>query len=226
LCPWASQGVDDRMDPELRERVGRLLARMDGPVTAHVWPAQDPATDGLLTLLRDLAAVAPRLGLVIEDGPPAGVPTPEGSVMELWTAQGPTGIRYLGFPGGYEFGPLLETILALSADTAPAAGPETLARLRRLEQPMTVRVFVAATCPHCPRAVRVAHEVARAVPGRIVVETVDTATFENLTRRAGVQGVPTTELNERLVVVGAVGPEQLVEAMEEAARRPPRPRRA
>ena len=69
------------------------------------------------------------------------------------------GIRFYGIPGGYEFSSLIEDIVDVSKGVTELS-KETKQALQELEKPIHIRVFVTMSCPHCPRAVRMAHQMA------------------------------------------------------------------
>jgi len=54
------------------------------------------------------------------------------------------GIRFYGLPAGYEFAALLEDILAVSRGKS-ALSPATIERLRVLDRPLHLQVFVTPT---------------------------------------------------------------------------------
>jgi len=54
------------------------------------------------------------------------------------------GIRFYGLPAGYEFATLLEDILAVSRGKS-ALSPATIERLRTLDRPLHLQVFVTPT---------------------------------------------------------------------------------
>ena len=69
------------------------------------------------------------------------------------------GIRYFGIPSGYEFSSLIEDILMISKNES-GLSPETKTQLAGLSTPLHLQVFVTPTCPYCPQAVRLAHQLA------------------------------------------------------------------
>jgi len=80
--------------------------------------------------------------------------------------------------------------------------------LKNLDQPLHLQVFVTPTCPYCPRAVLLAHQMAMENPLMILAEGVEATEFPELANRFNVRGVPQTVINAGSgMVVGAV-PEQ------------------
>ncbi len=118
-------------------------------------------------------------------------------------------IRFLGTPSGFEFVALIRAILLVGG------GPSLLsdvsrARLAAVDRPMTVHVFSTPTCPHCPRAVALAHEMAFANTN-ITAYAVEVTEYPDLARRYHVTGVPKTVVDDRVEILGALPEEAFVE---------------
>jgi thiol-disulfide isomerase/thioredoxin len=91
-----------------------------------------------------------------------------------------------------------------------ALSAETKAFLGELSQPVLLQVFTTPTCPYCPRAVVLAHQMAMESPW-VQAEMVDAVEFTELADRYDVSGVPQTTINSGLAhVVGAVPEQNLV----------------
>ncbi len=115
------------------------------------------------------------------------------------------GIRFYGIPAGYEFASLLEAIkLVGNGDLRLSAS--TLDMVKTIQEPVHIQVFVTPTCPYCPRAVVLAHQLAYASPW-ITADMVEATEFPHLSMKYQVMGVPRTIINEKVHIEGAV-PEQ------------------
>ena len=112
------------------------------------------------------------------------------------------GIRFYGSPNGYEFATLIEDIRMASRGTTSLA-PSTVDALSHLTAPLHLQVFVTPTCPYCPRAVLLAHQMAMASDW-ITADAVDATEFPDLADHYHVQGVPRTVINEAVHIEGAV----------------------
>jgi glutaredoxin-like protein len=120
-----------------------------------------------------------------------------------------TRIRFLGAPAGYEFLSLVEAvILAGTDDSGLSANTRTLVA-EHVTEPLDIKVFVTPTCPHCPRAVTLAHRLAAENP-LIQATCVEATEFMDLSRRFNVTGVPKTVVNESIEILGALPEEQFV----------------
>jgi len=117
-------------------------------------------------------------------------------------------IRFLGAPSGYEFMSLIQAVLLVGGRESILSG-ESLKRLAAIDRPVTLQVFTTPTCPHCPRAVAVAHEMAFANPN-ITAYAVEATEFPDLARKYQVNGVPKTIINEEVEILGALPPDEFV----------------
>lgn len=104
------------------------------------------------------------------------------------------GVQFSGIPAGYEFSTLINDIILVSKRDS-GLGAATREFLKTLTQPLLLQVFVTPTCPHCPRAVLLAHQIAMENPAMIHAEAVDAMEFPELSQRFNVQGVPQTVIN-------------------------------
>jgi glutaredoxin-like protein len=124
-------------------------------------------------------------------------------------AERDTHIRFLGAPAGYEFISLIRALLLVGG------GPSQLSegsreRLAKVDRPLAVHVFTTPTCPHCPRAVILAHEMAWA-NANITAYAVEATAFPDLARRYHVTGVPKTVVDGGAEILGAIPEEAFVE---------------
>jgi glutaredoxin-like protein len=125
------------------------------------------------------------------------------------------GIRYAGIPSGHEFSSLINDLVLVSGRES-GLNEETRQFLDGLTQPVLLQVFVTPTCPYCPRAVVLAHQMALESP-MVEAEMVEAMEFPELATRFGVSGVPQTTINEGAgTVVGAVPEEHLVSEIHHA----------
>jgi len=123
------------------------------------------------------------------------------------------GIRLYGIPSGYEFGSFIEDIKLVATGDSGLA-PATRQAVAKLKDPVHIQVFVTPTCPYCPRAVLLAHQLA-VESDLITADMVEVIEFPHLATKYEVMGVPRTVINETIHIEGAV-PEQML--MKEFAR--------
>jgi glutaredoxin-like protein len=125
------------------------------------------------------------------------------------------GVRYAGIPSGHEFSSLIHTLLLVSGRDSDLS-KDTRQKLQELDTPVHLMVFVTPTCPYCPRAVILAHQMAMESP-MIEAEMIEATEFPELSTRFGVSGVPQTTINHGAgSVVGAVPEDQLLAEIQNA----------
>src|SRR5688572_14817932 len=120
-----------------------------------------------------------------------------------------TRIRFLGAPAGYEFMSLIEAVI-LAGTNDSGLTPDSRALLaEHVTGPLDIQVFVTPTCPHCPRAVTLAHRMAVESP-HIRASCVEATEFMDLTRKFRVTGVPKTIVNGSIEMLGALPEDQFI----------------
>ncbi len=125
------------------------------------------------------------------------------------------GIRFFGIPSGYEFMSLLEAIVDVSRGETELS-QETKEALKELDREVNIQVFVTPTCPYCPMAVRLGHQMAMESP-MVKAAMVEATEFPELTQKYEVFGVPKSIFNETLSLEGAVPEEIFLEQVLKAA---------
>lgn len=115
------------------------------------------------------------------------------------------GIRFYGIPSGYEFTSLLEAISIVSQGDS-GLSPDSKRKIKTVDKPVHIQVFITPTCPHCSRAVQLAHRLALE-NDLIVADMIEAIEFPYLSNRYQVQAVPKVDINEKVQFEGAL-PEQ------------------
>lgn len=119
------------------------------------------------------------------------------------------GMRYAGIPAGHEFTSLVHDLVLVSGRDS-ALSQKSRDFLGKLTSPVLLQVFVTPSCPYCPRAVLLAHQMALESP-MVQAEMVEAMEFPELSERHGVSGVPQTTINDGAgVVIGAVPEDYLL----------------
>ena len=125
------------------------------------------------------------------------------------------GVRYSGVPAGHEFTSLVHDIINVSKRQTTLS-EETREFLQGLTEPVHMQVFVTPTCPYCPQAVVLAHQMAMESP-MITAEMVEATEFPELSMRFNVSGVPQTTINDGAATVIGAAPEiQMVSEIQKA----------
>jgi glutaredoxin-like protein len=129
-------------------------------------------------------------------------------------AEKDAGIRFYGIPSGYEFVSLLEAIVDVSRGQTELS-EETKEALKKLRKEVNIQVFVTPTCPYCPMAIRIGHQMALESP-MVQAAMVEATEFPELVQKYEVFGVPKSIFNESLTLEGAVPEETFLEQVLKA----------
>lgn len=163
-------------------------------------------------LVRELAEISEKIKAEVYD-----FVTDEGRAKEYSVDKIPAiavlgqedyGLRFFGIPAGYEFTSLVESIIAASSASTDLS-EMTKERLKALSADVHIQVLVTLTCPYCPRAVHLAHQMALETK-HIRADMVETQEFPHLVQRYHVYGVPKVVLNEEVSFEGALPERQFL----------------
>jgi len=91
----------------------------------------------------------------------------------------------------------------------------TRRQVAELQTPVHFQVFVTPTCPYCPRAVLLAHQLAMESE-LIRGDMVEAIEFPHLSMKYQVQGVPRTVINETVHLEGAMPEAMVMARLQEA----------
>lgn len=122
------------------------------------------------------------------------------------------GIRFFGIPAGYEFSSLLSSLLLVSTGQSKLTA-DTKAFLDYNQQPINLKVFVTPTCPYCPGAVILAHQMAY-YSKNVTAEMIEVSEYPHIAQKYAVQGVPRTVVNETQYQEGAAPEAMIVEKIK------------
>ena len=123
-----------------------------------------------------------------------------------------TRMRFLGAPAGYEFSSLIEAIILAGTDDSGLSPESKELIAEKATEPMDIKVFVTPTCPHCPRAVTLAHRMAVESPN-ISATCVEASEFHDLSRQYRVTGVPKTVSSGGAEILGALPEDEFVKGI-------------
>ncbi len=111
------------------------------------------------------------------------------------------GVRIYGIPYGYELQTLISAIINVSRGKTDLSD-KTKAILADVKAPVHIQVFVTLTCPHCPTAASIAHQLA-IESDWIKADVIDSSEFVTLAQKYSVIGVPKVVINGKVEFVGA-----------------------
>jgi glutaredoxin-like protein len=205
-------------EKEAGELKAHLESHLTGPVTMDLFVRpltglwipgrrQCETCEDAVKLLGEVASLSDKITLRIHDvsvepeaAAAAGLDEDEVPAVVLEGAADGRA-RFLGIPTGLEFGTLLRRLMDVArGDTSLA--PATKEALGALAKDVHIRVFVTPSCPFCPRAAVIAHQMA-VESARVTADVVEATEFPELAERYHVHGVPKVVVNETVEFVGA-----------------------
>jgi glutaredoxin-like protein len=205
-------------EKEAGELRAQLALQLQGPVTMDFFtrPASSVRVPGqrecetcaqTQQLLEEAASLSEKITLRIHDvtadplaAQEAGISADDVPAVVLrGAARGR--VRLLGIPAGLEFWTLLRSLIDVARGETSLA-PATKAALDGLAKDVHIRVFVTPSCPFCPRAAQLAHQMA-VESRRVTADVVEAQEFPELAERYDVHGVPKIVVNETVQFVGA-----------------------
>ncbi|MCS7228607.1 MAG: thioredoxin family protein [Candidatus Kryptonium sp.] len=127
------------------------------------------------------------------------------------------GIRYFGIPSGYEFASLLSDIEMVSRGVS-GLSQRSIEKIKEIDVPVHIQVFVTPTCPYCPSAVHLAHQLAME-NDLITADMIEAIEFPDLAEKYMVMGVPKVVMNDIYYFEGALPERHYVDKVLEAARK-------
>ncbi len=215
------------LNDDIVKQVSELFAQMQEPVALIFFGDKNGRCDycdDTRQLMEEIAEISDKLSLEIYDlqenadvAKLHNVDKAPGIVVAAKNGEEIVdyGIRYAGIPSGHEFTSIINDILTVSKRDS-GLSDATREYLRSLDKPVLLQVFVTPTCPYCPRAVVLAHQMAMESE-MVQAEMVESMEFPELAERYSVSGVPHTVINDgKGNVVGAVPESQLVSELQRA----------
>ena len=202
------------LNSDIVEQIREVFAGLKNPVHLMFFGNQEKCDycNDTLQLMEEVASISDLLSLEIYDmdadadlAEKYNVDKAPGLVIAAKEGDQITdfGVRLSGIPSGHEFTSLIQDIVLVS-NRDSGLNPQTREFLKNLDRPVVLQVFVTPTCPYCPRAVVLAHQMAMESP-LIQAEMVEATEFPELAMRHNVSGVPQTTINDgKAHVVGAV----------------------
>ncbi len=202
----------DRMvDPVQLTFFGQKAAAGEAPV-----PVCDECREAG-RLLEEFASLSDKLSLVALDyrtdlaaAEELGVVRIPATLVGTPGQEGPR-IRFFGVPAGYEFGALLDDVLAVSTGVSRLSA-ETLAAMAAVSRPVHLEVLTTPTCPRCPDVVRLAHSFALASPF-VTADMIAVSDFPEVARAHNVLSVPQMVVDGALLGAGPLDEGRLLAAV-------------
>jgi thioredoxin len=187
--------IDERPRKELKEKFQRELQN-EVSLSVFVGPDNKEYCDFTVQLCEELSELDSRIK-------PTVYQNSDGEAIRLGITRTPTvlvgwdqgyKVKYTGAPAGQEAGGFIETVSLISRRDS-GLQEDSKAKLQNIDRDVSIQVYVTPACPHCPRAVLLAHQIAIESKGRVESECVEAAENMDLARQFNVSSVPQQVIN-------------------------------
>jgi len=187
--------IDERSREALKDKFRRELQDEVG-LSIFVGPDNKEYCDFTVQLCEELNELDGRIKpTVYQNG--------DGKATDLGITRTPTilvgwdqghKVKYTGAPVGQEAGGFIEAISLISRrESGLQEGSKS--KLQNIDRDVFIQVYVTPNCPHCPRAVLLAHQVAIESQGRVESECVEASENMDLAMQFNVNSVPQQVIN-------------------------------
>jgi len=122
------------------------------------------------------------------------------------------GVKFNGIPAGHEINSFLSAVIDMSG-VEFGFDKDIIERIKKIDKPVNIKVFITLSCPHCPGAVSNAHRLAMLNP-YIESEMIEAQTFQELSKKYKVSGVPKIIINEKHELLGNQPLEEYLNKLE------------
>ncbi len=177
--------------------------------------------DDILSLLTEIAELSDKIKLEVHDLEEekelaSGLGLEYAPGLAILKEGKDYGVIFTGAPFGYEFTSLIEAIKMISSGDS-GLEDEVKERIRVIDKPVRIKVFVTPSCPYCPRAVITAHRFAYENEN-IVSEMIEAQEFPEISQLYNVYAVPKVVINETVEFEGALPEKQFLEYILDAVK--------
>jgi alkyl hydroperoxide reductase subunit F len=195
------------LDQDLKEQLKSVFGGLGRSIELVVDRSEHAQQAELQEMLGDIAETSSDLK-VVDSGKVSPAPS-----FAVHRDGKPTGIRFVGIPGGHEFTSLVLAILnSAGKGKLPDAGLSQ--RIKQLKGGATVRTFISLTCENCPDVVQALNQIALA-HGDLEHVMVDGGMAQDEVEKLNLQGVPSVVIGEDLVHSGRSNLAELIAKLED-----------
>ena len=195
-----------------REVTIRLVTQKPSPVAVPGRPSGRYCAE-TQQMMEELSALSPKVNLetidFYQEPQAARDEGAERIPAIVLGAKGDSRAKFYGIPTGYGLATIVAGIKVISRGVSPLS-MNTRKKLRQVNRPVHIQVFVTPTDADCPRMAQMAHAFALDCP-YITSDVVEIQEFPALSRTYGIRSVPATVINEHVRFAGPVTEAQLLE---------------
>lgn len=199
--------MEKLFNEDVEKQLKEVLSNMINPITITMFTDGDcPTCKETKQLLTEVANLNSKISLEIKEIKESSEEVKKYSIelvpsfVLLDQDKKYKGVKFNGIPAGHEINSLISAILEMSG-LQIAFDEGLIKRIKTIDKPISIKVFVTLACPHCPGAVQTAHRLAM-LNENITSEMIEAQTFMELSQKYKVSGVPKIIINEDIEIVG------------------------
>jgi alkyl hydroperoxide reductase subunit F len=195
------------LDTGILEQLKSVYQSLENEITLVVAKSQHPNQQELQDLVNGLKSTSEKI-LVQQSDEVTAAPT----LTLLYQGQ-PTGIKFVGVPGGHEFTSLVLAIL--NADGKGKLPDEMIInRIKRLKAGIELRTYISLSCENCPEVVQALNLMSLFNPS-FKHTMIDGAVAQEEVTKLNIQGVPSVMSGDKLISSGKIGLVDLISKLEQ-----------
>ena len=194
---------------QVMQQLEAVFERMQEPLILEPYLDEKAISEELRSYMEELARLTPKLTVRKSTESAEHVPL----VRVLRSDGSDSGLAFHGVPGGHEFTSFIMGLYNV-AGPGQALDRETMDRIRALDAPTDMQIFVSLSCTMCPELVIAAQHIAALNPN-VRAEAYDLNHFPALKETYNVMSVPCLVLNGEKVLFGKKSISQLLDTLEQ-----------
>ena len=195
------------LETGILEQLKSVYQSLENEITLVVAKSHHPNQQELLDLVNGLKSTSEKI-LVDESSELTEAP----KLTLLYQGQ-PTGITFIGVPGGHEFTSLVLAIL--NADGKGKLPDEMIInRIKRLRSGIELRTYISLSCENCPEVVQALNLMSLFNPS-FKHTMIDGAVAQDEVTKLNIQGVPSVMSGDKLISSGKIGLVDLISKLEQ-----------
>ena len=191
------------------QQLEAVFERMQEPLILELCLDEKAISAELRSYMEELARLTPKLTVRKSTEGAEHMPL----VRVLRSDGSDSGLAFHGVPGGHEFTSFIMGLYNV-AGPGQALDGETMGRIKALDAPTDMQIFVSLSCTMCPELVIAAQHIAALNPN-VRTEAYDLNHFPALKETYNVMSVPCLVLNGEKVLSGKKSIRQMLDTLQQ-----------
>lgn len=194
------------LDTAIIEQLKGVYQALENEVSLVIKKSKHTNYKDLKDLVENLASTSSKIAVVYSD---ESSELPE---LSIHYKDKPTGINFVGYPGGHEFTSL---VLAILHTDGKGKLPDSaiLNRVKRIKGPVELKTYISLSCENCPEVVQALNLMCLYHPD-FKHTMVDGGLVQDEVTSLGIQGVPSVMNNKKLISSGKTNLVELIAKLE------------